>query len=323
MRAIQVAEFGGPEVLVPGDVPDPVPGPGQALLAVAAVDVLFVETQIRRGGFGEYFDVRLPYVPGGGVGGEVVAVGDPGDADWVGRRVVTQGAESGAYAERAAAPVGGLVPVPDGLGLSEATALVHDGHTAMVVLEQAALRPGEWVLVTGAAGGMGVLLVQLAVAAGARVVAAARGERKLALVRELGAEVAVDHTDPGWVKVVRDATGGRGADVVLDGIGGEVGRAAFEATADGGRFSAHGAPSGEFARVDPAEVARRGVTLRGIDDVRAATGTDGRRLAGALAAAAEGRVRPVIGQTFPLERAADAHAAIEARAVIGKTLLLP
>jgi NADPH:quinone reductase len=164
--------------------------------------------------------------------------------------------------------------------------------------------------------------VQLARKAGARVIGAARGQRKLDLAREFGAEAVVDYTEPGWTELVREASGGPGQDVVFDGAGGEMGRAAFAITARGGRFSAHGAPSGGFAEVDPQEAERRAVTMRGIQYVQYAP-AEGRRLTErALSEAAAGRIRPLIGQTFPLQRAAEAHAAIEARAVIGKTLLL-
>ncbi|MFB9835516.1 zinc-binding dehydrogenase, partial [Actinoallomurus acaciae] len=121
----------------------------------------------------------------------------------------------------------------------------------------------------------------------------------------------------------REVTGGAGADVVLDGAGGAIGRAAFEVTAGGGRFSAHGAPSGGFAVLDPAEAEKRDITVSGIGDLQLAPEEMRQVLARALAEAVDGRMRPVVGRTFPLERAADAHAAIEAREVIGRTLLLP
>ncbi|WP_345457165.1 zinc-binding dehydrogenase [Actinoallomurus oryzae] len=326
MRVIQVERFGGPEVLVPADVPDPVAGPGQAVVRVAAADVGFVETQIRSGAMGEYFSVVLPYVPGHGVTGEVAGVGDGVDRGWVGRRVAAYTGERGGrggYAERAVVEAAALVPVPDGLELRDAAALLHDGVTALHLLDVVGVRAGEWALVTAAGGGMGLLLVQLAHAAGARVIGAARGRRKLDLVDDQGADVVVDYSEPGWTDRVREATGGAGADVVFDGAGGAIGRAAFEVTARGGRFSAHGAPSGGFAVLDPAEAEKRDVTVSGIGDLQLSPEEMRQVLARALAGAAEGRMRPVIGQTFALERAADAHAAIETRDVVGRTLLLP
>ncbi|GLY91026.1 zinc-binding dehydrogenase [Actinoallomurus iriomotensis] len=325
MRVIQVERFGGPEVLVPTDAPDPVAGPGQAVVRVSAADVGFVETQIRAGAFGEYFTVTPPYVPGHGVTGVVTAVGDGADPAWVGRRVAGYTGEHGGrggYAERAVIEAAALVPVPDGLALRDAAALLHDGVTALRLFDVVGVRAGEQALVTAAAGGMGLLLVQLAHAAGARVIGAARGRRKLALVGDQGAELVVDYSEPDWADRVREATGGTGADVVLDGAGGAIGRAAFEVTARGGRFSAHGAPSGGFAALDSAEAEKRGITVSGIGDLQLAPEQMRQVLTRALAEAAEGRMRPVIGQTFPLERAADAHAAIEAREVVGRTLLL-
>ncbi|MGI8336057.1 zinc-binding dehydrogenase [Actinomadura scrupuli] len=319
MRVAEVTAFGGPEVLVTRDVPDPVAGPGQVVIGVSVVDTIFLDTQLRSGWGGEYFTMTPPYVPGGGVAGQVVAAGEGVDPDWVGRRVVTSIGERGGYAERAVAPADGLVPVPDGLGLRDAAALVHDGPAALCLAETARIQPGEWVLVAPAAGGLGILLVQLAASAGARVVAAARGEHKLDLARKLGAEVTVDYTEAGWPERVRAATGGTGPAVVFDGVGGENGRAAFGLTARGGRFHAYGAPSGALTQADPDEARRREVTVVGLFDLR----FDRRPLTErALAEASAGRIQPVIGRTFPLDRAADAHAAMEARTVLGKTLLL-
>ncbi|WP_424535881.1 zinc-binding dehydrogenase [Sphaerisporangium viridialbum] len=322
MRVAQVTRFGGPEVLVTTEVPDPVAAPGEVVIDVSVADTLFVETQIRKGWGREFFSFEPPYVPGGAVGGQVLAVGEGVDRGWVGRSVVASTSGGGGYAEQAVVPVEALNAVPEGLGLAEAVALLSDGVTGLAVFDAAGVKPNEWVLITAAAGGMGVLLVQLAHAAGARVAAAARGERKLGLARELGAEIAVDYTEPGWAERVRGATGGAGPDVVFDGAGGEAGLAAFAVTASGGRFSAHGAPSGGFSPIDPEEARRRGITVRSIQDVRFTPAEQKELAERALAEAAAGRIKPVIGQTFPLDRASEAHTAIESREVIGKTLLL-
>jgi NADPH2:quinone reductase len=319
MRVVQVTRFGDPDVLVPSEVPEPVAGPGQVVVDVVASGVLFVETQIRRGQLGEYFDVTPPYVPEGTVAGRVTSAGADVPAEWVGRRVVAR--TDAAYVQHALVAAEDLIEVPAGLDLRQAAALFPDGITALKLMDVAEIQRGEWVLVTASAGGLGTLLVQLAREAGARVIGAARGGEKLRLTRELGAETAVDYTDTDWAEQVRAVTGGRGADLVFDGVGGQVGSEAFAVTADGGRFSAHGAPSGGFAPIDPAYADRRGVTLRGIGDVQVAP-AEGKLLAErAVAAAAEGRIKPFIGPTFPLEKATDAHAAIEARTVIGKVLL--
>lgn len=320
MLAVQVSEFGGPEVLVPTESPAPVAGEGQAVIAVVAADVLFLDTQIRGGRWRAQFPVAPPYVPGGAVTGAVLAVGAGVSADWVGTVVVTRTAAG--YAEQALATADTMTAVPDGLDVLTAAALAHDGPTALTLFEGAAVRSGEWVLVTGAAGGLGSLLARLAHAAGARVIGAGGGGRKSDLIRELGADLAVDYTQPGWPDKVKVATGGAGVDVVFDGVGGTIGAAAFAVTAAGARFSAHGAPAGGFAAIDPAIAERGDVRVRGIEQVQFTPAESHSLTERALAEAAAGRLIPVVGQTFPLVKAADAHAAIEARQVVGKTLLL-
>ncbi|MEU9666556.1 zinc-binding dehydrogenase [Streptomyces bobili] len=318
MRAVQVKAFGGPEVLDTTDLPDPAPGPGEVLIDVDHVDTIFVETQIRAGWGREQFDTEPPYVPGGGVSGTVAAVGAGVEDGWLGRRVTSF--VRGGYAERATAAVGALTPVPDGLELLHAAALVHDGVTAQGLLERTAVSSGDRVLVLGASGGMGTLLIQLARARGARVVAAARGARKLALVKELGAHATVDVSAQDWVERARDALGG-GAEVVLDGVGGELGSAALPLTVDLGRFSAHGAPTGAFSAPDPEEVERRGISVFGIADVQFAPADVRRLRTSALDEAAAGRLRPVIGEVFPLAEAEAAHRAVEGRRPVGKVML--
>lgn len=321
MRVVRVVEFGGPEVMVLGEAPDPVAGVGSVVVDVAVAGMSFVETQIRRGVDKWHAEPALPYVPGSSVAGAVSSVGAGVDPAWLGRRVVA-GTEAGGFAERAVADVEDLFAVPDGVDLSDAIALHSDGSTAQGLVEQARIRPGDWVLVEAAAGGVGSLLVQLARLAGARVVGAARGARKLELIRELGADAAVDYSRPGWGAQVLDVTGGAGADVVFDGVGGRIGRSAFEVTARGGRFSIHGASSGDVTVVDPAEALREGVEVLGVEQLFGFGPHTVRWAEQMFAHAVAGDVRPVIGQTFPLEHAADAHRAIENRTAVGKTLLL-
>jgi NADPH:quinone reductase len=314
MRAVVLSEFGPPEALVAADVPEPEAGPGDALVAVEIANITFVETQMRSGRAPQPMLPRLPVILGNGVGGRVVTVGPDADAALVGARVITSLGGSGGYAERVAVPAAGLIAVPEGLELRQAVALLADGRTAMSLMRGAGVAPGETVLVEAAAGGVGSLLVQLARNAGARVIAAAGGARKLEIARELGAEVAVDYAEPDWAEKAGPV------DLAFDGVGGTVGRAAFGLVRDGGRFYRFGMASGTFTDVSPEEAARRDVTLLGGGRL---TPEEMRELTtAALAEAVAGRLRPLIGQTFPLERAADAHAAIEARETIGKTLLL-
>jgi NADPH2:quinone reductase len=315
VRAVWLREFGGPEVLVPGPAPDPVPGPGQVLIEVAHANLTFVETMFRATGFGP-FPATPPLIPGNGVGGVIAAVGPDVDPELVGRRVVSGTGGSGGYAERVVVNRDLPVEVPAGLPLDEAVAVFADGRTATMLAHTAQLRPGERVLVEAAAGGVGILLAQLAAAAGAQVVAAAGGARKVALLRERGLDVVVDYRRPDWTDQVQAATGG--VDVVFDGVGGALARAAFDLLDAGGRMLSFGLASGAWADLPADLVAARGVTLlRPTADPPTLRGFTER----ALAETAAGRLRPLIGQRFPLERAAEAHAAMESRATVGKTLL--
>lgn len=312
MRAVVLRAFGPPARLVAEDVPDPRPGPGELLVDVEAASITFVETQLRAGRPPHPpMAPALPAILGNGVGGTVSALGEGTDRALLGRRVVTTTGGTGGYAERVVVAADLPIAVPDGLGLTDGVALLADGRTALSLVASAAPRPGETVLVLAAGGGVGSLLVQLACQAGARVVAAAGGERKLALARALGAEVTVDYTRPGW------QTAAGPADVVFDGVGGALAATAFGLVRRGGRFVAFGMASGAFVGTQDAGAA--GVTLvRGVP----LTPERSRALsAEALALAAARRLRPTIGQTFALEDAAGAHAAIEARATLGKTLL--
>ena len=325
MRAIEVRRFGPPDVLQVADLAAPAPGPEQVLVAAAACDVLFVDTMIRSGAGAGYFPVRPPYVPGNGAGGEVVAVGESVSADWLGRTVAAHTGGpggTGGYAQLAVADVEHAVVVPGDVDLLAATAVLHDGTTALRVLEITGPRPGEWVLVLGAAGGMGILLVQLLAAQGANVIGAARGPAKLAAVAAAGAAAAVDYGRPDWTAAVLEATGGTGPAVVLDGVGGALGSAAFDLVADGGRFSAHGSPSGSLAGIDADAARRRRVRVSTIRDLQYGAGDRSRLMKDVLGHLAQGRISPLIGQTFALAEAAKAHEAIAARRTVAKTLLL-
>lgn len=321
MRAVEVTKFGGPEVLAIREVPDPVAGPGQAVIDVSAADVLFVDAAIRSGWGKEWFTVAPPYIAGNGVAGTVSAVGDDVDESWVGRRVLAQTGENdgmtptGGYAEQAVVSASELTPVPDRLGLPEALALLHDGPTVQSILRYAELKPGQRVLITAAGGSLGTLLIPLAKAAGVEVIGAARGRRKLDFVKEWGADEVADYTDLDWTSGLREV------DVVLDGAGGEIGGRAFGLLKKGGRLLAYGSPGGSFAQIDPEEAERRGVTVVGILEL--GKELDHRKLlAEMLARAVAGEFTPLVGQTFPLAQAQAAHEAIAARETVGKTLLL-
>jgi NADPH2:quinone reductase len=201
--------------------------------------------------------------------------------------------------------------------------LLGTGRTAFALGELARLGGDDVVLVESAAGAVGVLLLQLARAAGAaRVIGLARGESKLALVREFGADTAVDYGEPGWSAALRDA----GVTVAFDGVGGSVGREAFDLLGPGGRFVTFGFASGAGTELGEGEAAERGVDV--LSYWGPPVGPRGpevqlRQTREALAAAAAGRLRPFVGARFPLSAADAAHRAIERRETVGKTVLLP
>ncbi len=321
MRQARIDEYGGPEVLRMVEVPDPQPGAGQVVVRVDGAGITFVETQLRAGrppwpGPGP----ALPAVLGNGVEGEIVALGEGVDPGLLGRRVVTATGGLGGYADRVVVNAADPIPIPDELKLGEAVALLADGRTALALVRAAAIADADRVLIMAAGGGVGSLLVQLARAAGARwIVAAAGGERKLVLARELGADSAVDYSREGWADEVRAAIGG--VDVAFDGVGGRLGRGALGLVEPGGRFLPYGAASG--AMTNAADLLQPGVTLIAGHTVVRSPEDNRALVVQALAEAASDRLRPVIGQTFPLSPAAAAHAAIEARATMGKTLLIP
>jgi NADPH:quinone reductase len=327
VQTIEVRQFGAPDVLEQRELPDPIPGPGQIVVSTAASDVLFVDTMIRSGKGTDYFPIRPPYIPGNGVGGIVAALGDGVEGVLAGDAVVAHtgggGGGQGGYAELAVTDLDACAVVPEDVDLLDATAVLHDGTTALRVLERTGVEPGEWVLVLGATGGMGILLVQLLARRGARVVGAAGGHAKQEVVSEAGAEVAVDYGVPEWADEVLAATGGQRPAVVLDGVGGALGTEAFGLIGDGGRFSAHGSPSGSFAHIDKNAVLNRGIALTTIADLQYREGDRSRFLSAILDELRNRHVVPLIGQVFPLAQAEKAHLAIEARETVAKTLLVP
>ncbi|WP_055585268.1 zinc-binding dehydrogenase [Streptacidiphilus griseoplanus] len=329
MRAIVLRQYGGPEELRLEEVPEPVAGPGEVVVGVDAAGIQFVETQIRSGsmqGASPVAPTMLPWTPGREVAGVVESVGAGVDRQLVGRRVAGQTATGGGYAERAVLAVDGLHLLPETLGSAEAVSLLGTGRTAVALVETAGIGEGDIVLVESAAGAVGTLVLQLARAAGAgMLIALAGGEAKLGLAREFGADAAIDYTEPDWPEQVRRVAPD-GVTVVLDAVGGPTGLSAFELLAPGGRFVIYGASSGSVTRLDPAAAAERGVTVSsyvGPPTGHRAPAVQLRQTREALVAAAEGRLRPVVGQRFPLAEASAAHAAITSRATVGKTVLLP
>ncbi|MEW1840602.1 zinc-binding dehydrogenase [Nonomuraea angiospora] len=323
MHAVVLHTFGPAENLRYESVPDPEPGPGQVRIAVKAAGVHLIETTLRSGATGGMMPPlpELPAIFGSEVAGRVDQVGPGVDPSWIGRDVVTAYARPGGYAELAVADVTSVHPIA--AGYESAVAMVITGVTALQFLDVAKLTPDDVVLVTSAAGGIGRLIVQYARGLGARVVGAAGGASKVAAVRDLGADLAVDYDQPGWEESVAKELGGRTVTALLDGVGGDKARAAFGLLADGGRYVTIGSASRQEFQPDPQTVEERGLTVTdALMLLLSGPNTRPDYEVRALAALADGTLTPAV-QTFPLTEAAAAHAALESRRTTGKVVLIP
>jgi putative PIG3 family NAD(P)H quinone oxidoreductase len=324
VRAVVVREPGGPEVLELAEVPDPSPGPGEVLVAVAAAGVNRADLLQRQG--------RYPPPPGASdllgleVSGTVVQVG-PGAGCWeVGDEVCALLA-GGGYAERVVVPAGQVMPVPAGVDLVDAAALPEVTATVWsTVFMGAGLRPGEVLLVHGGGSGIGTMAVQLARYVGATVAVTAGSRRKLEACARLGAEVLVDYTRQDFVEEVRAATGGSGADVVLDVVGAPYLSRNVDLLATGGRLVLIGLQGGARAEIDLGAVLAKRLSVLG-STLRARPPADKAAICASVVEhvwplLAEGRVRPVVHERVPMAEAARAHRAVEASEHVGKVLLV-
>jgi NADPH2:quinone reductase len=326
VHAIRQHEFGPARNLIYEEVDDPIPHEDQVRIAVEAAGVHLLDTVIRTGTSGGPFPLPdLPMTPGREVAGRVDGLGAGVDQSWRGRRVVAHlGMASGGYAELAVASVEALHEIPDHLGADVAVAMIGTGRTTMGILEVAQLTEDDVALVTAAAGGIGSLLIQAAHDLGATVVGVAGGPDKVERVRWLGADVAIDYREADWTKGVRDALDGRDISVALDGVGGEIGGGALELLGSGGRIVMFGWSSGEPLQITTDDLYAGGITAAAAVGPRMLQRPGGLRdlETQALAEAAAGRLVPLL-TPFALAEASTAHTALETRATVGKTVLVP
>lgn len=324
MRVVMIDRHGGPEVLRLDEVPDPEPGPGEVLLQVAAAGVNNADLLQRAGHYPPPPDA--PAWPGLEVSGRVVAVGEGVDGVATGAEVCAL-LGGGGYAELVVVPADQLLPVPDGVDLVDAAALPEAACTVWSTLTAARLTPGEWLLVHGGSGGVGSLAVQIGVAAGARVVTTAGGPERSARCRELGATAVVDHRSEDFVAVVREVTGGRGVDVVLDVVGAAYLERNLAALATGGRLAVIGMQKGRRAELDLGTLLAKRATVLGTT-LRSRPAHEKAAIVRSVREHVwpwvdDGAVRPVVHDRLPLADARRAHEAMAAGEVFGKLLLVP
>jgi NADPH:quinone reductase len=324
MKAIQVSEFGGPEVLDFVEIERPSPGEGEVLIEVKAAGVNYADTMRRRNQYLE--ETPLPFVPGAEVAGVVAEVGASVEDVSEGDRVVTL-VETGGYAEYVVAPAQYLIPIPEDADFDEAAAIPLQGLTAYHVLKTSGmLEADESVLVHAAAGGVGYLAVQMAKLMGAsRVIATASTQEKLNLAKELGADVLINYTEEDWPEQVREATGGEGADVILEMVGGDFIQRNLGCLANFGRMVVYGAASGERGTLVPMDLMHHNQIVAGFYLPRLMTRPDlfGPSLQEVLGWISSGQVSLTIGARYPLEQAPEAHEALEGRQTSGKIVLNP
>ncbi len=323
MRAVLCKTLGPPDGLVVEEVPSPRPGPRQVVVSVRAAGVNFPDTLVIQGKY--QLKPELPFSPGSEFAGVVKEVGAEVAGVRPGDRVLAFAAW-GAFAEEALAEASNVVPVPPGVDFPAAAAFAMAYGTSWHALQdRAGLRAGETLLMLGAAGGVGLSAVELGKLMGARVIAAASSEAKLAVCREHGADELVNYGDGGWRETVKRLTGGRGVDVIYDPVGGALAEPALRLTAWGGRYLVVGFAGGDIPRIPLNLPLLKGFAVVGVywgefarrDPAASRANLD--RLLGWLS---QGRLKPRISGTWPLAGAAEALETILARRATGKLVLL-
>jgi putative PIG3 family NAD(P)H quinone oxidoreductase len=325
MTAIEIREPGGPEALVPTSRPVPEPGAGEVLVKLAAAGVNRPDVMQRQGGYPP--PPGASDIPGLEIAGGVVALG-PGVGDLALGDQVTALVTGGGYAEYCTAPVPQCLPIPDGLSPIEAACLPETFYTVWTnVFDRGGLQAGETFLVHGGSSGIGTTAIQMAKAFGARVFATAGSAEKCRACEKLGAERAIDYREEDFVQVVKEATGDKGVDVILDMVGGDYVQRNISALAPDGRLCYIAFLGGSKAEVDLLPMMLKRITISG-STLRARSvefkGAIARNLRDQVwPRIAAGEIKPVVHATFPLAEAAEAHRLMESSVHIGKIALIP
>jgi NADPH2:quinone reductase len=331
MIAIEISKFGGPEVLVPVERPRPVPLPGEVLIKVASAGVNRPDAMQRRGGYAP--PAGASDIPGLEVAGTIAEVGPGGPGVHqigggyqIGDEVCAL-VSGGGYAEFCAAPAVQCLPVPRGVDMVAAGAIPETSFTVWNnVFDRGHLKPGEWILIHGGSSGIGTIAIQLARVLGSRVLATAGSAEKCAACERLGAERAINYRETDFVAAVRETTGGRGVDVVLDIVGGDYVPRNIEVLAVEGRLVQIALQAGSTAQLNMVPLLVKRLTITA-STLRARSVQEKGVVAAAVRANVwplleSGAVKPIIHATFPLRAAADAHRLLESGQHIGKIVLV-
>lgn len=324
MKAVTIPEPGGPDALVLDDVPEPMPGPGEVVVDVVAAGVNRADVMQRQGHYNP--PPGSSAYPGLEVSGRIGRLGDGVEGWSVGDEVCAL-LTGGGYAEKVTVPMGQLMPIPSGVSLEDAAGLPEVTCTVWSnVFMTANLQPGEVLLVHGGGSGIGTMAVQLGREVGARVAVTAGSPEKLEVCRGLGASILVNYRSDDFAEVVRAATDGHGADVILDNIGAKYLAPNVKLLAENGRLVVIGLQGGRSGEIDlGAMLAKRcaliATTLRGRPAAEKATIVAAVR-EHVWPLVADGRVRPVVHARYPLAEAAQAHLEMEASTHVGKLVLL-
>jgi NADPH2:quinone reductase len=323
MKAVEVQAFGGPEVLRIIDTPTPVPGPEDVLIETESAGLNYADVMMRRGLY--VGGPKPPFIPGFEAAGHVAAVGEKVQHITVGQRVVAM-TGIGGYAQFACVGASRVMPLPDSVSFDEGAAFPAQYYTAYFCLHHCGkVGAGQTVLIHAAAGGVGTAAVQLAKIAGAEVFATASSDEKLALVKQLGADHVINYKKQDFAEIIKKETRGRGVDVILESIGGEIYEKSQQSLAVMGRLVLLGVASGQPGRTDPLDLLFRNKSIIGFHLGRYTVDVDAMKSANShlLPLWHEGRLKPVVGRTFPLNQAAGAQNWISDRRSQGKVILRP
>jgi NADPH2:quinone reductase len=324
MKAVVCTAWGLPDSLVVGELPDPVAGPGQVVLDVKAAGVNFPDLLIIQGKY--QLKPELPFTPGSELAGVVSAVGPGVERIAPGDRMIGFTAQ-GAFAEKIALPAQALMPMPPGMAFDTAAALTLTyGTSHHAVVDRAALKKGETMLVLGAAGGVGLAAIEIGKALGARVIAAASSDEKLAVCRAHGADASINYSRDELREAIKAATGGKGPDVIYDPVGGPYTEPAFRAIGWRGRYLVVGFANGEIPRLPLNLTLLKGASLVGVFWGEYAKREPQANLAAMrqlLGWLGEGKIRPRVSARYALADTARALNDMAARKVTGKVVIVP